>query len=312
VTSFAIRDAVDDLPRLAVIDVGVLGAAQWIHWRFLSERAIGTLTGFDPDPGACARCNMQAPPGIAYLPGLVADGNPVRLHRTRDPRYTSVFRPNTAFASAFEGLAEACQVERVERLDSIRLADVSLPVGAGCDYLRVGVRGAEALVLENAGGHLATAAVVHTTAAMAPLYEEAPAFDRVDAVLGSRGFIMHRFFDGVSASLASLPGLAVAQAESYGGQLLWSEAIYVKDYTDPCSQPLSVWLSLALAAHEMIDAPDLACRALANADILDGGERAARYLDSYIAASGVAFPAAATTAVVPTRARGWLARLLGR
>jgi hypothetical protein len=140
VTSFAIRDAVDDLPRLAVIDVGVLGAAQWIHWRFLSERAIGTLTGFDPDPGACARCNMQAPPGIAYLPGLVADGNPVRLHRTRDPRYTSVFRPNTAFASAFEGLAEACQVERVERLDSIRLADVSLPVGAGCDYLRVEVR----------------------------------------------------------------------------------------------------------------------------------------------------------------------------
>lgn len=306
---FAIRDAIPDLPLLAAVDVSALGAAGWRYWEPLAVRGIGTVVGFDPDPAACARHNAEATPGIAYAPAWVADGYPVRLHRTRDPRYASVFAPDAVFAAAFEGLADACHVERIETLESIRLADSPHLQAAGCDFLRVDVRGSEAIVLANAGGHLDTAAVVLTSVPMAPLYGTAPAFDRVDAVLGACGFIVHRVIAGGSARLAPAPGAPPAASGPLVEQLLWSEVVYVKDYTHAPSHPPERWLSLALAAHELFEAPDLAHRALANADTLDGGERAARYLEAGRAAAGELPPP--TPAGLP-RPRGWLSRLMGR
>jgi hypothetical protein len=313
VIGFAIREALPELPLLAAVDVGVLGAAGWRYWEPVAVRGIGTVTGFDPDPAACARFNAEATPGITYHPALVADGNPVRLHRTSDPRHASPFEPDAHFAAAFEGLVAACRVERIDPLPSIRPADATVIESAGCDFLRVDVRGAEAVVLANAGRHLDTAAVVHTSVPMGPLYRGAPAFDRVDAVMAARGFIVHCFLAGCWAKLAADPGAPASATGPLREQPLWSEVVYVKDYTDPRTQSVAVWHSLAIAAHELYEAPDLAHRALANADILDDGNRAARYLAAGMSASGAAPPAAdATPTAQPAAARGWLARPLGR
>jgi hypothetical protein len=239
-----------------------------------------------------------------FHPVAVGDGGGLTLHLTRDARFRSALPPDTTFAAAFDGLADALAVESTLALETRPLADALSATGAGCDLLRVHLPGAEARVLLGAVAPLAGIAVVHVRVPLVPLYREEPPFDGIDALLAAHGFLMHRFVPGILVPIRT-PPVTEHDARMPGpGQPLWREAIYVADYVDPGSRPARVWHRLAVAAHALYAAPDLAHRALANADALEGTGLSKRYADAVL---GAPVP----PSVAPTRS-GWFARLFDR
>jgi hypothetical protein len=60
-------------------------------------------------------------------------------------------------------------------------------------------------------------------------------------------------------------------------QTLWGDAVYVRDYTRPDALDVTQWLKLAMLAHTLYEAFDLAHLALRRADALLGTSHAARY-----------------------------------
>ena len=292
-----------ELGPLAALDASTGGAAGWRYWEPAVSSGACVVSIFDPDPSAVATARGEALPGIDLLPFAVGDGLPLSLHLTRDPRFVCALAPEPAFAAVFESLAEALAVQAVHTFPTRPLAEAARIAGAGCDLLRVHLPGAEARVLSGAGSLLDSCVVVQTRVPLVPMLRDEPPFERIDALLAGHGFIMHRFVPGVSARIAAPGRAAIGEAMPGPGQPLWREAIYVANYADPGCRPAAAWRSLAVAADALYAAPDLAHRALWNADALEATTLAPRYL---------AARSRNTATAAGSPSRSWLSRLLRR
>ena len=102
--------------------------------------------------------------------------------------------------------------------------------------------------------------VVHTEAEFVPMYKDQPLFAEVDQFLRQSGFIFHKF-DGV----AGRPFKPLRRADDNNhtlGQLLWSDAVYVKDFIALEKLSSQKLVELAVILHIVYESVDLAAQVL--------------------------------------------------
>jgi FkbM family methyltransferase len=272
---FRIAPLLPPISPIKVIDVGAMAlGGEGDPYANLSAASQIEVIGFEPVAAELAKLQENALPGRTYLPYVVGDGQSHPFHECNYPMTSSIFPPNTALVSRFQGLGELMQVVRTSQLDTVRLDD--LPACQGTDFIKVDTQGAELMILKGGERLLQNVQVVQTEIEFVQLYEGQPLFADVDTYLRSQGFQLHKFSGIMGRTFKPL--MAGGNAYTMLSQALWSDAIYVKDFMRFSDLTTEQLLKLAIIMHEHYLSFDVTSEALRAVDEKSGLGVHGRYL----------------------------------
>lgn len=256
-----------EVAPIRVVDVGAMaiGDEPPPYARIMRD-GVTEVVGFEPVRAECDRLNARSRPGHRYLPYFIGDGRDGVFRECRFTQSSSLYPPNARLRRRFPGLAQFGEVVRETPVTTRRLDDV--PEIGGADYLKLDIQGAELDALRGAARLLAEVVFVETEVEFVPLYEGQPLFAEVDAYLRERGFLLHTF-----TSMSGRPFLPLHPPNRPSDpfrQLVWGDAVYVKDFTRLGELSAEQMLKLAAIAHDLYGSPDLAGLALQHHDAKSG------------------------------------------
>jgi FkbM family methyltransferase len=248
--------------QLTVVDVGANPIDGVVPYSPLLENGRTRIVGFEPNPDALAKLNAAKGPNETYLPHAVADGGRHTLRLCKLSGMSSLFEPNHAVLSLFDGFSDWAQIERSVELDTVRLDD--MPETAGMDMLKIDIQGGELMAFQNAPQRLSGALVVHTEVEFMPMYIGQPLFADVDLFMRASGFMLHRFEPIALRDFAPL----VFGEDNYAGhsQAVWGDAIYVRDLTRLEAMDVNQLLKLAVILHDCYRSYDVVLHLLREHD----------------------------------------------
>ena len=210
------------------------------------------------------------------VPVFLGDGGTARLHVTREPRFSSLFEPDPAVIDRFTSLSSAAggnfQIVYTTEVATARLDDVLHDLQP--DYLRLDIQGGELTALQHGLGRLASAAVVEIETALVALYKGQPLLCDVHGLLRQHGFVLHKLLDVVGR--AFLPLSAPNRHEPIS-QLLWVDAVFVRDFAALARHSDEQLLNGALILNDVYHSFDLALLLLAEHDRRRGTGYGATY-----------------------------------
>lgn len=257
-----------------VVDIGANSIDGRPPYRELLEGGDAEVVGFEPNLEALVRLNEQQGPGERYLPHAIGDGERHRLHICLAPGMTSLLKPNPQILNLFHGFAKWGTVVETREVETRRLDDV--PETDGVELLKMDIQGAELMVLQHAPQRLQTALVIQAEVEFLPMYVDQPLCSDVDQFLRSRGFVLHRFFPMVSRAIQPL----LVRNDIYAGlsQLLWADAVFVRDFSRLDLLTETQLRKMALIVHSCYKSYDLALHLLNEFDRRQASQLSAAYL----------------------------------
>jgi FkbM family methyltransferase len=248
--------------KIKVVDIGANPIDGKPSYSSLLHDGHASVVGFEPQAAALAELNRRKGPHETYLPSAVGDGETHTLYICQAPGMTSLFRPNPKVLDLLHGFDEWARVVKTEEIATRRLDDI--PEAAHFDLLKIDIQGAELMVMQNAVAGLRGALFIQTEVEFLPLYIDQPLFSDVDLFLRQHGFVLHRFDHPVSRVIKPL----LVNDNIYAGlsQLLWADALYVRDFTRLEVLAPDQLLRLALILHDCYGSMDLVVHVLSEYD----------------------------------------------
>jgi FkbM family methyltransferase len=269
------RALTDRRIRIKIVDVGAsLKDGERPPYAALLGAGDVDIVGFEPSLEALADLNTRKGPHETYLPHAIGDGGRHTLNICHAPGMTSLLTPNPAVLNIFHGFPAWGQVLSTEIVETVRLDDVAETTGAA--MLKIDIQGGELMALSHATARLRDLLVIHTEVEFLPMYVDQPLFSDVDLFLRQHGFVFHRFHSPVNRTIAPL----LVNNDIYAGmsQLLWADAIFVKDFTRLDRLTESQLLAMAAIMHDCYRSFDLVMRLLTEHDARAGTQLAGDYL----------------------------------
>ena len=232
------------------------------------------VVGFEPNLKALAELNARKGPCETYLPHAIGDGGRHTLNMCFAPGMTSLLTPNPAVLKLFHAFPGWGEVLSTETVDTVRLDDIAETAGA--ELLKIDIQGGELMAMRHAEARLRDLLVNHTEVEFLPMYVDQPLFGDIDLFLRQHGFVFHRFEPTVSRVIAPM----LINNDIYAGmsQLLWADAIFVKDFTRLELLTDEQMLSMAAIMHDCYRSFDLVLRLLVEHDARAGTQLGPTYL----------------------------------
>lgn len=260
--NFSIQEIfTEKAPTVTIIDVGAMLEGK-NRFDGLLEKGLARVIGFEPDPTEYQKLKPREDERHAFLPYFVGNGKPAVFHRCRYNGCSSLYRPNRKLLDLFTSLGDPAngffEVLSTSDVMTVRLDDIE--EAKNCDFLKVDVQGAELDVLKGASRTLGHAAVVELEVEFVPLYEGQPLFAEIDSYMRSQGFLLHKFAD--LAGRAMQPFVVDSNPFKPMSQVLWANAVYVKDFTSFEHYSSDILLKTAIVLHEAYASLDMAAFAL--------------------------------------------------
>jgi FkbM family methyltransferase len=276
---FPIAPLLPILPRIKIVDVGAMileeGAEPYAE---LMKALPCDLYGFEPVAAEFEKLKAQAKPGHHYLPYFIGDGTRRTFYECNYTMTSSLFEPNTPLLAKFQNLEELVRVEKTYPVETKRLDDI--PELKGTDLLKVDVQGAELLVFEGASNILDDVLVVHTEVEFVSLYKNQPLFGDIDVHMRSKGFALHQI---LPVSRVFKPLIFNNDINAGLSQILWGDAVYVRDFMSLELLPRNSLLKLAAILHENYRSVDMAAAVLAIYDQQNGSSLQQTYIQKLMA-----------------------------
>ncbi|HMF17862.1 MAG TPA: FkbM family methyltransferase [Gemmataceae bacterium] len=273
---FSLYDLFDDFPPLKVIDVGASAIDGPPPYQSLFDAGRIELVGFEPDPDQHRILMALNRPKAVYLPYAIGDGSRGILHICKAPGMTSLLEPDLEILRHFHSFADWGTVLRTVPVQTKRLDDI--PEVDKADYLKLDVQGGELGVLRGACNMLKQVLVIHIEMQFVPFYKDQPLFAELDQVLRQAGFFFHRFLAITSRVFVPM----MINNNRYAGlsQQLWSDAVYVKRFTDFAHCDTVSLLKIATILNDFYGSVDLSALALQHADRQENNQWMKRYIEA--------------------------------
>jgi len=254
---FNILEILPPFGKVQVIDVGAMDLGGEIYDP-LVKAGIASVLGFECVQAECDKLNAMARESRAYLPYAIGDGTVRAFHECNFPMTSSLLEPNSGLLDRFQNLENLTQVVKKHTFATKRLDDIAEITGV--DFLKLEEQGAELDVMNGGDRVLAEALVVHTEVEFVEMYKGQPLFAEVDQRLRRSGFVFHKFA-GV-AGRTFKPMVVNNDVNHCLSQMLWADAVYVKDFMALDRLPAEKLLRLAAILHMVYGSFDLAMQAL--------------------------------------------------
>jgi len=265
-----------EVPRIRIVDVGAMLQGE-DRYHALVAAGLAEVTGFEPNPEQFARVTGRPGP-YRYLPQFIGTGEPARFHLTRYPGCASLLRPDANLIDLFMTIGcdtdpHNFQVVRSEPVETSRLDDLGLEA----DFLKLDVQGSELDILRHATATLAGAVVIESEVEFVPLYRDQPLLGDIQCFLREHGFLLHKLIDVAGRPFRPLmrdnPVLPISQ-------LLWADAVFVRDFTRLDAYSDDGLLKAASILDVVYGSYDLAALLLREHDKRNGGSLQPRYLEA--------------------------------
>jgi len=259
---FNILEILPPFGKVRIIDVGAmdLGAE---FYDPLVKAGISSVVGFECVRAECDRLNAMGRDSHTYLPYAIGAGGVRDFHECNFPMTSSLLEPNSVLLDRFQNLENLTQVVKKHAFETKRLDDIAEVAGA--DFIKLDVQGAELDVMNGGGQVLEEAVVVHTEVEFVEMYKGQPLFAEIDQRLRKSGFVFHKFA-GV-AGRTFKPLVVNNDINQCLSQMLWADAVYVKDSMALDRLPAEKLLRLAIILHMTYGSFDLAMQALLAYDL---------------------------------------------
>jgi FkbM family methyltransferase len=265
-----------DLPAIKVIDVGASPIDGPPPYQRLFDAGRVNLVGFEPDPDQHRALVAHACANATFLPYAIGDGSAGTLHICKLPGMTSLLEPDMEILRHFHGFGRWGTVLRTMPVQTRRLDDI--PEVDKADYIKLDLQGGELSVLRGASKVLEHVLVVHIEVQFVPFYKDQPLFAELDQALRQAGFFFHRFLE--ISSRVFFPLMISDKPKASLSQQLWSDAVYVKRFTDFARQDESSLLKIAAILNDLYGSIDLCALALQHADRRANTRRTERYCEA--------------------------------
>jgi FkbM family methyltransferase len=265
-----------DIPAIHVVDIGAMSEGDE-RYAGLVRQGLARVTGFEPNPHQLKLLQARSGP-YSYLPYCLGDGRPATIHVTRYPGCTSLYEPDPAVINLFTamGAEEGGNFHVIQKLPiaTRRLDDI--PNVSPAHLIKLDVQGAELDVLRHGTATLAGALVIECEVEFLPLYKGQPLFGDVCGLLTAQGFVLHKLIDVSGRCLRPI----VMGDNRYApiSQLLWADAVYVRDFSRLERFGDAELLEAAVILHEVYFSYDLAAYLLREYDRRRATELANRYV----------------------------------
>ena len=263
-------------PKQKVVDVGAYHIAGDPVYAPLLADPETELIGFEPNPDALAALRESQESRWVFLPYAVGDGRRRTLHICAARDMTSLLEPNPDVLNLFHGFPIWGRVVATESVETVRLDDVAETVGV--TFLQMDIQGAELLALQHAQNRLRDALVLHLEVEFLPLYVDQPLFSDVEQFVHHRGFVFHRFFAPTSRVIR--PMVVGGNILSGLSQLVWADAVFVRDFSHPERLDVPELQAMAAIMHDCYGSWDLTQHLLIELDCRTQGTLGADYVST--------------------------------
>ena len=270
--SFAALTSID--ARIKVVDIGASLIDGMPPYAPLLRAGHADVIGFEPNASELTRLNRMKGQHETYLPHVIGDGARHTLYICHAPGMNSLLPPNPAVLNLFHGFPDWGRVLSTELVDTVRLDDV--PKTAGADMIKIDIQGAELMALSHGRTRLRDALLIHSEVEFLPMYIGQPLFSEVETFLRGEGFVLHRFFPAVSRVVRPL----LVNNDMYAGlsQLVWADAIFIKDLSRLEALSEAQLLKTAKILHDCYQSVDVALYLLTEYDRRTGEHFGRAYL----------------------------------
>jgi len=219
------------LPTLEIMDIGAMSEGVDRYFPLVNQ-GLGRVTGFEPNPENLDKLLERKGP-YRYLPYFLGNGESSKYYVTRYPGCSSLLEPNSDVINLFSTIgttpgAGNFSVVETSEVKTVRLDDIDEIESP--DFVKIDVQGAELMVMENALKTFSNVLVLETEVEFVSIYKNQPLFGDIQKFLVERGFIMHKLIDIAGRTLRPIK-LRPNPYKSIS-QVLWADAIFIRDYTN--------------------------------------------------------------------------------
>jgi FkbM family methyltransferase len=260
--------------QINILDVGA-ALNDEPPYKSLVDAGRARIVGFEPNHQECELLNREYGEPHRFFPYFVGDGRPAIFHETNWVLTGSLYEPNSPLLEKFQNLAELMAPLATHSVTTTRIDDI--PEIGDIDFIKIDVQGSELTVFENALGPLSRALLIQTEVEFVEFYRGQPMFADVDIFLRGNGFQFHSF-DGFGTRTFK-PLIASGGINNGIRQVLWSDALYVRDWMHLEILDEIKLRKYAVLAHDVLRSWDLAHLVLVALDQRTGGSFAPAYLD---------------------------------
>ncbi len=277
--AFSIGEIVGEAwPHFTVVDVGAMDIpAEQVPYGPLEKPGKFDVVGFEAVRTECDKLNQMGKPGHRYLNCVVGDGTRRKFTVTNESMTSSLYAPNQPLLSLFNNLAELTIPVSTWEVQTRRLDDIPELASVPVDLIKIDVQGAEADVFAGASKLLRNVVVVHTEAEFIPMYQGQPLYGDVARVLHKAGFMHHGFLGLQGRAFKPLINNNDVRAPLL--QSIWTDVIFVRDFTRLKELSQGQLLRMAIILHECYGSVDIAQLCLAHYDRKAG----TKFWESYVA-----------------------------
>lgn len=237
--------------RLTLVDVGARGglSCQWDPFKHLITTVL-----VEPDPVEAAalveRLKGEGLGGVKVIPkGLGARNGTAELNLLKNPECSSILEPNHRWLARFPEAERFTTSKRIPIELSTLDSELAALGVTHCDFLKLDVQGYELEVLAGASATVGNCLVLEAETSFNEIYKGQPLFTQIDSVLRPLGF-----------SLIDLERIwwrraKVPPAISTRGQIIWANALYLRDPWDTgdFSREKLGKIAIILCAYRLFD-----------------------------------------------------------
>lgn len=271
-----IHGILPELPDVKIVDIGANPIDGDPPYASLLRGGHADLVGFEPNRAAHLVLEQKKGPRETYLPLAIGNGKRHTLYHCQAQGMTSLLEPNPDVLGLFHGFPEWSRVVKTEPVETVRLDDV--PETTGIDLVKIDIQGAELMALKDATQRLWRALAVQSEVEFLEMYKGQPLFAEVELFLRGQGFVLHKFEPLVSRVVK--PMLLGGNIRAGFSQILWTDAIFVRDPTRLDDLDDGQLLRAAILLHDCWGSVDLALHFLLGHDRRKGTDFGPRYLQA--------------------------------
>jgi|TARA_B100000315_G_scaffold256629_1_gene303000 FkbM family methyltransferase len=187
--------------------------------------------GFEPDPVEFEILQSNKSDNEIFYPFALSNREGFsKLYITESPDWSSLYEPDTDIFNKFNGLEDFHYIKRCENvhvisIDKLLNSDSRYEPISRSDYIKIDVQGGELDVLKGSKTLLKSFVAIEVEVEFLQIYKNQPTFDKIHKFLLNNGYFLfdlsrNRCFRNEFNSFDN----------DTKGQLIWGDAIYLKDY----------------------------------------------------------------------------------